>query len=88
MPATAEPTPVLPGLSPICGRPIEARFDAAPMSSDGGLWCCASAKPSVDVCAGWWYLALDFDRGRMALDTAMSGPILAATFRFYRWGRN
>jgi hypothetical protein len=37
MPATAEPAPVLPGLSPICGRPIEARFDAALTSSDGGL---------------------------------------------------
>jgi hypothetical protein len=32
--------------------------------------------------AGWRYLALDFDRGRMALHTAMSGPILGATFRF------
>ncbi|CAH2606000.1 protein of unknown function (plasmid) [Rhodovastum atsumiense] len=37
MPAITEPTPILPGLSPICGRPIEARFDAALMSSDGGL---------------------------------------------------
>lgn len=37
MPATPEPTPILPGLSPICGKPIEARFDGALMSSDGGL---------------------------------------------------
>ena len=29
--------PVLPGLSQICGRAIEARFDGALMSSDGGL---------------------------------------------------
>jgi hypothetical protein len=37
MPASDEATPVLPGLSPICGRPIEARFDGGLMSSDGGL---------------------------------------------------
>lgn len=37
MPATVETTPVLPGLSPIGGRPIEARFDGALTSSDGGL---------------------------------------------------
>ena len=37
MPATDEATPILPGLSPILGRAIEARFDGAMMSSDGGL---------------------------------------------------
>ena len=37
MPATAESTPMLPGLSPICGRSIVARFDSPHMSSDGGL---------------------------------------------------
>jgi hypothetical protein len=37
MPATSEPAPILPGLSPIGGKPIEARFDGALMSSDGGL---------------------------------------------------
>ncbi len=37
MPATVESTPVLPGLSPICGRAIETRFDGALMSSDCGL---------------------------------------------------
>lgn len=37
MPGRADTTPMLPGLSPICGRPIEARFDGALMSSDGGL---------------------------------------------------
>ena len=37
MPATVETTAILPGLSPICGRTIEARFDGALMSSDGGL---------------------------------------------------
>src|SRR4051794_22104719 len=37
MPATDEVTAILPGLSPIHGRAIEARFDSAMMSSDGGL---------------------------------------------------
>jgi hypothetical protein len=37
MPASADPTPILRGLSPIHGHAIEARFDAALMSSDGGL---------------------------------------------------
>ncbi|MBV8869172.1 MAG: transposase, partial [Acetobacteraceae bacterium] len=37
MPASADAIPMLPGLSPIHGRPIDARFDGALMSSDGGL---------------------------------------------------
>ncbi len=37
MPAKDEAIAILPGLSPIQGRAIEARFDSAMMSSDGGL---------------------------------------------------
>jgi hypothetical protein len=37
MPATTETTPSLPGLSPIEGKPIIARFDGGALSSDGGL---------------------------------------------------
>jgi hypothetical protein len=37
MPVTAEDTPALPGLSPVCGRAIVARFDSPHMSSDGGV---------------------------------------------------
>jgi len=37
MPVKIDPNPMLPGLSPVCGRPIVARFDGACMSSDGGL---------------------------------------------------
>jgi hypothetical protein len=37
MPVKVESTPVLPGLSPVGGMAIEARFDAGCMSSDGGL---------------------------------------------------
>ena len=37
MPVKLESSPMLPGLSPICGRSITARFDGGTMSSDGGL---------------------------------------------------
>src|SRR5229473_4724767 len=37
MPATVEITPLLPGLSPVCGKPIVARFDTMHLCSDGGL---------------------------------------------------
>src|SRR3954469_21109779 len=37
MPAKDKAIAILPGLSPIHGRAIEARFDSAMMSSDGGL---------------------------------------------------
>ncbi len=37
MPATVESTPTLPGLSPICGKPIIASFDTDHLCSDGGL---------------------------------------------------
>ena len=37
MPATIETTATLPGLSPVRGKPIVARFDTAHLCSDGGL---------------------------------------------------
>jgi hypothetical protein len=37
MPVSVESNPCLPGLSPVCGKTIVARFDGASMSSDGGL---------------------------------------------------
>ena len=37
MPVKVEPTPALPGLSPVGGKAVVARFDGACMSSDGGL---------------------------------------------------
>src|ERR1700709_1335629 len=37
MPAKVETSPTLPGLSPVCGKRIEARFDGTHLSSDGGL---------------------------------------------------
>ena len=32
-----DPAPLLPGLSPVCGKPLHARFDGGLVSSDGGL---------------------------------------------------
>ena len=37
MPVTVEATSSLPGLSPVGGRPLIARFDGGQLSSDGGL---------------------------------------------------
>ena len=37
MPAKRETTPALPGLSPVYGKPIVARFDGGQLSSDGGI---------------------------------------------------
>lgn len=37
MPANVETTPFLPGLSPVCGKALEARFDGGLLSSDGGV---------------------------------------------------
>jgi hypothetical protein len=37
MPACAEISPMLRGLSPVCGKPIVARFDTGHLCSDGGL---------------------------------------------------
>lgn len=37
MPASSDAVPMLPGLSPIHGRAVEARFDAALMSWDDGV---------------------------------------------------
>ena len=49
MPANAETTPLLPGLSPIHGRTIEARFDGAMMSSDGGLLVLREIEQRLEI---------------------------------------
>jgi len=49
MPATVESTPFLPGLSPVCGKPIVARFDAAHMSSDGGLLALREVEQRLGI---------------------------------------
>jgi len=37
MPAKVESTPSLPGLPPVSGKPLVARFDSGRLSSDGGV---------------------------------------------------
>ena len=37
MPVKVEVTPPLPGLSPVGGKPLVARFDGGRLSSDGGV---------------------------------------------------
>jgi hypothetical protein len=49
MPATVESTPFLPGLSPVCGKPIVARFDTAQMSSDGGLLALREVEQRLGI---------------------------------------
>lgn len=40
------------------------------------------ANDWLELRAGWRHLAIDFRSGRLNLDVAMTGPIIAATFRF------
>src|SRR4051812_50130587 len=49
MPATAECIPTLPGLSPVGGKRIVARFDAAHLSSDGGLLALREIERRVGI---------------------------------------
>ena len=49
MPATAECTPTLPGLSPVGGKRIATRFDAAHLSSDGGLLALREIERRVGI---------------------------------------
>ena len=49
MPANDDSTPTLPGLSPICGKPIVARFDGALLSSDGGLLALREVEQRLGI---------------------------------------
>ncbi len=49
MPVKLETTPMLPGLSPVRGKPIVARFDAASMSSDGGLLALREVEQRLGI---------------------------------------
>ena len=50
MPAADDPIAFLPGLSPV----IEARFDEALMSSDGGLLALPDVLPPASTIRGQW----------------------------------
>jgi hypothetical protein len=49
MPAKVETTPALPGLSPVGGKSVIARFDGGHMSSDGGLLVLREVEQRLDV---------------------------------------
>src|SRR3712207_5347451 len=49
MPVKVEPTPSLAGLSPVCGKPIIARFDGGQLSSDGGLLALREVERRLGV---------------------------------------
>jgi hypothetical protein len=49
MPADAHATLPLPGLSPVAGKPIIARFDGGSLSSDGGLLALREVEARLGV---------------------------------------
>ena len=49
MPAKVESTPALPGLAPVAGKPIIARFDGGQLSSDGGLLALREVEERLSV---------------------------------------
>jgi hypothetical protein len=44
-----ETTPLLPGLSPVCGKVVAARFDGGALSSDAGLLALREVERRLDV---------------------------------------
>jgi hypothetical protein len=49
MPARVEPAPPLPGLSPVAGKPLIARFDGGQLSSDGGLLALRQVEDRLGI---------------------------------------
>lgn len=49
MPVTVEATPPLPGLSPVSGKPLIARFDGGQFSSDGGLLALREVERRLSI---------------------------------------
>jgi hypothetical protein len=49
MPAEVDSTLVLPGLSPVCGKPVVARFDGGRLSSDGGILLLAEVERRLGI---------------------------------------
>jgi hypothetical protein len=49
MPAKVDLTLPLPGLSPVCGKPIVARFDGGRLSSDGGILLLAEVERRLGI---------------------------------------
>jgi Transposase DDE domain group 1 len=49
MPAKVEATPALPGLSPVAGKPIVARFDGGQLSSNGGVLALREVEQRLGI---------------------------------------
>jgi hypothetical protein len=49
MPAEVDLTLPLPGLSPVCGKPVVARFDGGRLSSDGGVLLLAEVERRLGI---------------------------------------
>jgi hypothetical protein len=49
MPAEVDLTLPLPGLSPVCGKPVVARFDGGRLSSDGGILLLAEVERRLRI---------------------------------------
>jgi hypothetical protein len=49
MPARVDSTPSLPGLSPVAGKPIIARFDGGQLSSDGGILAVREVEQQLGI---------------------------------------
>lgn len=79
MPANAESTAVLPSLSPICGRPGGARFDAALMSSDGGLLVLRAIERRLGIARR--LAACETQVSRVGVSWGLASPRLPARLR-------
>ena len=53
MHAEVDLTLPLPGLSPVCGKPVVARFDGGQLSSDGGILLLAEGSAGWGLPSGW-----------------------------------
>ena len=49
MHAEVDLTLPLPGLSPVCGKPVVARFDGGRLSSDGGILLLAEVERRLGI---------------------------------------
>jgi hypothetical protein len=49
MHAEVDPTLALPGLSPVCGKPVVAHFDGGRLSSDGGIVLLAEVERRLKI---------------------------------------
>ena len=45
----ADHAPFLPGLSPVVGKPVQVRFDAGRLTSDGGILLLAEIERSLGI---------------------------------------